>query len=160
MLPTETLSEAVAFLALYELDALLFASRRLSALAQKSVAGIRTFEFPSLRIAVYNGATVHNGVLLTPSRRVSVDHVWYWALIGPHILDIRPQSVDEFICDAFRNCTFDHLQIWTSDRSVHKAIRQVAPTCIIAGELYVSRMSKIGMQELCAIVESFRAIKV
>ncbi|KAH7705610.1 hypothetical protein AAVH_27179, partial [Aphelenchoides avenae] len=60
MLPIESLTDAVSFLPLYDLDSVLVANRQLSAIASKCVKVIRAWQFEYVHIFVDDNSLVLN----------------------------------------------------------------------------------------------------
>lgn len=129
MLPTETLAEAVAFLHLFDLDALAVANSLCSTLARKASRAIRWEKFPDLKLFVVK-QSIHVRRTSRPedengqSRRTPVTVLTF-------------QSADEtaeFIAAVFRNCIFDDVLFPTSvSKLLLDAMDRVADCVVISG---------------------------
>lgn len=129
MLPTETFAEAIAFLRLFDLGALVVTNALYSSLAVKASTHFRCEEFSGLLFYVWNRSI--------EVFRLTNDASLSWKFVTAMTFSTVDDTA-EFVVAAFPNCIFEHVSI-SNFLSVHllDAIGRIADSVIIKGVLLV-----------------------
>lgn len=157
MLPVHVFAEAVGFLHLYDLDALLLTNARCSELALAAAEKIRVFDFTDFWLGLYTSEfrlinMTAGGGVVTRANHTRLDF-------------INEAELVEFVPRALRNCAvcilnLDHVFGDFRMRFVVEAIMEVAHTIVISGALCVSAEGFRDVRDLVDVVGSFRRVKV
>ncbi|KAH7698425.1 hypothetical protein AAVH_34482, partial [Aphelenchoides avenae] len=130
MLPAEAFAEAVAFIRLFDLSALVVTNALYSSFAIRASTAIRFEEFPGLRfLLIWNRIEV--------SRTFDASMNGDGPLLREHVASLTFASENdlaEFVAAAFPYCIFEDVGILPS-RNLLDAIGRVADSVIVNGAL-------------------------
>lgn len=154
MLPAEAFSEAVAFLRLYDLNALVVTNEVCSSLAVKASNKIRWEELPGLSLHISNkwigirrhdASTNHSGIVRWKSVAV---------LTFPNEKD-----TDKFIAAALSNCVFEDVILsWNLSKPLLDALGRVADSVVLKGALCPPY--SMSHDDSLSLLQRFRKVKV
>ncbi|KAH7711831.1 hypothetical protein AAVH_20877 [Aphelenchoides avenae] len=153
MLPTEAFAEAVAFLRLFDLEALLVANAMCSTLALKASTAIRCEEFPGLVMYIAN-----RWVGIGPSPSLVHEDGQYRCRLVDILAFPSEKELVEFVAAALPNCIFDDIAFDSNlSKQVRDAIGRVANTVVIRGVLCPSY--NMIRDDTVELVRTFRKVK-
>lgn len=149
MLPTEAFADAVAFLRLYDLSALVVANSLCSSLAAKASTTIRWEDFSGLYFYIYN-------------ERIDVycgsDCYSYGTLLVAQLRFASENETIEFITAAFPNCVFEKLAILRFAGFQIKPLLDAIGQVIVRGVFIQTRA--MTHADTLNLVRKFRRVKV
>ncbi|KAH7711830.1 hypothetical protein AAVH_20876 [Aphelenchoides avenae] len=158
MLPTEAFSDAIAFLRLFDLGALLVANSVVSSIALKASTAIRWEQFPGLKLYIAQ-RWIDIGRIPSPDDR---DGQYRWNRVAMLIF----RSVDEtaeFIAAAFPNSIFDvvvfssFISMPLASKPLVDAMDRVWDSVIVTGALNLPYA--MGLDDALILVRKFRKVK-
>ncbi|KAH7707922.1 hypothetical protein AAVH_24840 [Aphelenchoides avenae] len=135
MLTVETFAEVVAFLRLFDLNALVVTNALCSSLAAKTSTVLRREEFPGLLFEIWNKVINVFRCFDTRNDKYGSFRLQFVAgLSFPTANDMI-----EFIDAAFPRCIFEHVTIyWSADKHVLDTIARVADCVVVNGILHLT----------------------
>lgn len=144
MLPTHVFADAVQFLDLRDLDALLLTDARCSDLAHSAASKIRVFDFSDFEFYVYqNEMHIHEHTA---------------GPIGTILEFADDTELVDFIPAALRNCLLKNLTLWNQRSSA--ALKEVVHTVGVKGTLLLCASAFLEVPELVKFAVSFRSVKI
>ncbi|KAH7703064.1 hypothetical protein AAVH_29773 [Aphelenchoides avenae] len=153
MLPTEAFAEAVAFLQLFDLDALLLANALCSSLALKASTASRWEEFPGLVVYIAN-----RWIGIGPSPSLVHEDGQYRCRLVDILAFPSEKELVEFVAAALPNCIFDDIAFNSNlSKQIRDAISRVANTVVIRGVLCPSY--NMIRDDTVELVRTFRKVK-
>ncbi|KAH7695059.1 hypothetical protein AAVH_37887, partial [Aphelenchoides avenae] len=135
MLTVEAFAEVVAFLRLFDLNALVVTNALCSSLATKASTVLRREEFPGLLFEIWNKAINVYRYFDTRNDRYGSFRLQFVAGLTFRTAN----DMIEFIDAAFPRCIFEHVTIyWSADKHVLDAAARVADCVIVKGVLHLT----------------------
>lgn len=156
MLPTEAFADAVAFLRLFDLRALIVTSGLCSALAVKASARIRWEDFPDIRLYISYDYTIQI-FRISDSLKDQQDGTSTRTQVMATLTFANESTLADLVAAAFPNCIFEDISCFTSER-ILDTICRVANSVVVKGTLCHS--ANVRRDYSLDLVRKFRKLKV
>lgn len=155
MLPTDAIIETVAFLHLFDLQALAATNALCSSLAVKASNMIRCKDFSDLRFGIADGLILIYRRIYEPDYKGGSFH---WKFVTDLMFPTLNEAT-EFVLAAFPNCIVEGVTISTSaSETLLDTIGRFAESLIVKGVLRLPR--GMSIDDSLSLARKFRKVKV